>query len=109
MYAIFRDRGRQHRASKGSTILIDQRADDGPGTEVIFDQVLLIGSETGGDATVGAPTVAGATVRGTVLGEIKAKKIKVFTYKPRKKSSRKRKGHRQRYTRLRIEAIEAGS
>ena len=108
MYAIFRDRGRQHRASQGSTILIDQRPEQ-TGTEVVFDQVLLVGSETGGDATVGTPTVAGATVRGTVLGEIKGKKIKVFTYKPRKKSSRKRKGHRQRYTRLRIEAIEAGS
>lgn len=108
MYAIIRDRGQQYRVSQGDTILM-ARHDQDDSSEVVFDQVLMVGLDGDGNATVGTPTIDGAQVRATVLGNIKAKKIKVGTYKPRKKTSRTRMGHRQTYTRLRIEAIEPGS
>ena len=61
----------------------------------------------GESTTVGAPYVEGATVEATVLKNGKAKKITVFTYKPKKASSHKKQGHRQPYTKVRIEAIKA--
>ncbi len=109
MYAIFRDRGRQYRVTNGSTILLDRRPGSEPGSQVVFDEVLLVGAEGDGATQVGTPTVAGAVVKASVLGEIKGKKIKIFKYKRRKKSSRKRAGHRTIYTRLRIDAIETGA
>ena len=66
-----------------------------------FD-VLMLGDE--GNVTIGAPTVKGAKVEGTVLKNGKGKKINIFTYKPKKSSSR-RKGHRQPYTKVQIGEI----
>ena len=104
MYAIIKDRGRQYRVTTGSTILIDKRPD--AAGEIEFDQVLVLGHEGDGDAKICAPTVDGAKVTATILGEVRGKKIKIFKYKPRKKTTRQRQGHRQRYTRVRIESIE---
>ena len=69
-----------------------------------FDQVLAVGKDDG--VVVGAPTVAGATVTGKVLRNGKAKKITVFTYRPKKGSARKL-GHRQPYTKVEIQSIKA--
>jgi len=72
------------------------------GADVVFDRVLLVG---GDETRLGAPVVEGASVKGTVLGEFKDRKIVVFKKKRRKKYRRKQ-GHRQRYTDVRVESIE---
>lgn len=104
MYAIVRDRGMQYRVEQGQTLQID-RLDAEPGSEIEFAEVLLIGgTET---VQVGTPLVSGASVRARVLGLFKGKKILVFRYR-RKKRFRRRKGHRQQYTRIQIREILAG-
>ena len=72
--------------------------------EVVFDKVMVVGKDDG--VVVGTPTVAGATVTAKVLKNGKAKKITVFTYKPKKNEKRKL-GHRQPYTKVEISAINA--
>lgn len=74
------------------------------GDTIRLDQVLLLSSDKG--VSVGTPTVAGAAVRATVLGDERGRKLIVFKYK-RKNRYQIKTGHRQTYTRLRIEAIEA--
>lgn len=71
---------------------------------VNFDQVLVVGKDEG--MVVGAPTVDGAVVTGKVLKNGKSKKVTVFTYRPKKGSSRKL-GHRQPYTKVEIQSIKA--
>ncbi len=71
--------------------------------KVVFDEVILVGGES---TKVGAPTVAGATVEGTVEKHGKQKKVVTFKYKPKKHSHRKQ-GHRQPYTKVVIDAINA--
>ncbi len=73
------------------------------GEKVVFDEVILVGGES---TKVGAPTVAGATVEGTVEKHGKQKKVVTFKYKPKKHSHRKQ-GHRQPYTKVVIDAINA--
>ena len=72
--------------------------------EITFDKVIMVGKDDG--VKVGAPYVDGASVKATLLKNGKAKKITVFTYKP-KKSSKRKMGHRQPYSQVRIEAINA--
>jgi large subunit ribosomal protein L21 len=104
MYAIVRDRGMQYRVEQGQMLRID-RLDAEPGSEIEFEEVLLIG---GSEAIrVGTPLVSGASVRARVLGLFKGKKIVVFRYR-RKKRFRRRTGHRQQYTRVQIQEILAG-
>ncbi|MBN2489309.1 MAG: 50S ribosomal protein L21 [Planctomycetes bacterium] len=100
-YAVFKTGGRQLRAAPGDTVLVD-RLDAEPGEEVRFDQVLLIG---GDDLKVGDPLVAGAAVVARVEAEVKGDKLVVFKFKRRKTYARKR-GHRERYTRLKVTRIE---
>ena len=75
------------------------------GDPVVFDRVLAVGE--GDSLRVGSPTVQGAQVRGTVLEHRRGKKVLVYLYKKRKNSNRKRRGHRQEHSTVRIEAIEA--
>ena len=75
-----------------------------PEQEVVFDKVMVVGKDDG--VVVGTPTVAGATVSAKVLKNGKAKKVTVFTYKPKKNEKRKL-GHRQPYTKVEISAINA--
>jgi large subunit ribosomal protein L21 len=103
MYAIIEDQGRQYTVRAGDVIRID-RKDANEKEQVTFDRVLLVRSDE--DARVGTPTVDGAKVTATVLGEIKAAKIIVRKFK-RRKNYRRKQGHRQRYTQVRIDAIEA--
>ena len=100
-YAIFENGGKQYKAVPGTTVDIDSMPTEA-GTEVEFDQVLLISDD--GDVQVGAPVVDGAKVKATVEKHFKTKKIIVFKYIPSKRY-RKTQGHRQQYTRVRINEI----
>jgi large subunit ribosomal protein L21 len=102
VYAVISDRGRQATVRVGDLLSIDHRAGAEPGSEVRFEQVLLVGGE--GAPTVGAPTVTGATVSAKVLGQVQGKKVIAFRFK-RRKNVRVKRGHRQRYTRVEITAI----
>lgn len=103
MYAIMETGGKQYRVSVGDVVFVeklDVAADD----VVTFDKVVAVSKDD--KLTVGAPYVEGANVSAKVLKNGKAKKITVFTYKPKKDSKRKM-GHRQPYTQVRIDAINA--
>ena len=102
MYAVINDRGKQYTVKAGERLRVD-RMDVDAGEGVTFDRVLLVG---GDDLQIGRPVVEGASVQCTVLGEHKDAKIIVFKKKRRKKYRRKQ-GHRQRYTDVRIDKIEA--
>ena len=102
MYAIIETGGKQIKVEKGQEIYIEKlgvEADD----VFTFDKVLFVG---GDNVKVGVPFVEGATVKATVVKNGKAKKITVFKYKA-KKNYRKKQGHRQPYTKVVIEAINA--
>ena len=103
-YAIIEQGGKQYKAVPGSTIEVDRMPVE-EGAAVELDQVLLVAD--GDQITVGTPTVDGAKVQATVEAHIKGPKIIVFKYNPRKRYRRK-KGHRQQYTRLRIQDIVFG-
>ena len=103
MYAVICTGGKQYRVSEGDVVFIE-KLDAEVDATVNFDQVLAVGKDDG--VVVGAPTVAGATVTGKVLRNGKAKKITVFTYRPKKGSARKL-GHRQPYTKVEIRSIKA--
>jgi large subunit ribosomal protein L21 len=103
MYAIVQTGGKQYKVSEGDTLFIEKLEAEA-GTEVNFDQVLLVSKD--GNVVVGSPVVAGASVTATVLKNGKAKKIIVFKYKS-KKNYRKKAGHRQPYTQVQIAKINA--
>jgi len=101
MYAIIEKGGKQYKAVPGTTIEVDRMQIE-EGTQIDFDQVLLVANED--DVKVGTPTVKGANVKATVLEHFKGRKIIVFKYKPRV-NYRRKQGHRQQYTRLQIDEI----
>lgn len=103
MYAIIKTGGKQYRVSEGDVITIEKLDVAADGT-VSFDEVVTVVKD--GDVKVGTPLVDGAKVTGTVLEHGKAKKILVFKYKA-KSNYRRRQGHRQPFTKVRIEKIEA--
>ena len=101
MYAVVRSGGRQYRASVGDTVLVE-RLGAPVGQQLEMDQVLLIAD--GEQVTVGRPVVEGAKVLATVVAQEKGPKVRVFKYRP-KQRYRRRAGHRQWYTRLRVDQI----
>lgn len=102
MYAIIKTGGKQVKVEQGQSIFVE-KLDAQEGDKVTFDQVVLVG----GDATkVGTPFIDGATVEATVEKQGRGKKVVTFKYKRRKDSHRKQ-GHRQPYTKLTIDAINA--
>lgn len=104
MYAVLSTGGKQYRVEAGTTLMLE-RLDGAPGVagdRVTFERVLLIGD--GDDVTIGTPTVAGASVSATVLGEALGPKLVIFKFKQKVKY-RRRTGHRQHMTRVRIDAI----
>jgi large subunit ribosomal protein L21 len=104
MYAVIQDRGKQYTVKAGDRLRVDRIAVDA-GALVVFERVLLVGGADGG-VRVGQPAIEGAAVKGKALGEHKDRKIVVFKKKRRKKYRRKQ-GHRQRYTDVLVESIEA--
>jgi large subunit ribosomal protein L21 len=104
VYAIIRDRGMQYRVEQGQVLTIDLIEAAEAGSQIELGEVLLIGD--GETVKVGAPLVSGATVRAEVLGERKGEKLVIFRYR-NKKRYRRRTGHRQRYTQIKISEIIA--
>ena len=101
MYAVVSSGGKQYRVEAGSTLTLE-RLDGEPGASFTFDRVLLIGD--GEDVTVGTPVVPGASVSATVLGQALGPKLVIFKFKQKVKY-RRRTGHRQHLTRVRIDEI----
>lgn len=101
-YAIVQSGGRQHRCEEGGAIEVDRLALEAGATHTLT-QVLLLADDTG--VKVGTPTVAGATVTATVVDQVKGPKLFAFRYKA-KERQKKRIGHRQTFTKLKIEKIE---
>lgn len=102
MYAVIETGGKQYKVQYGDVIYIEKLAAEQDAT--VEFKVVALGGEEG--LKVGAPFVEGASVTGKVLKNGKQKKITVFTYKP-KKSVKRKMGHRQPYTKVQIEAINA--
>ncbi len=103
MYAIIETGGKQFRVEEGLELNI-QKMDVEAGTKVDLDKILLIGQ--GEDIKIGAPYVEGAKVACTILEHGRDKKIIVFK-KRRRQDSQTKQGHRQDYTRIKVEAIQA--
>jgi len=101
MYAVFRTGGKQYRAEPGKKIRIPS-LDVEPGESITFDDVLL--ASDGSEVQVGAPTVAGAKVKVEILRHGRDKKIIVFKRK-RRKNYRRKQGHRQGFTEVRVDEI----
>ena len=102
MHAIIETGGKQYKVAEGDVLFIEKLPQEA-GDAIKFDKVLAI---LGDAPKFGAPVVEGASVDASVVKNGKGKKIPVFTYKPKKSSSRKM-GHRQAYTQVRIESIKA--
>ncbi len=102
MYAIIATGGKQYKVSEGDIIRVEKLGVESGGT-VTFDQVLAVNN---GSLVVGNPTVANATVSASVVKEGRAKKIIVYKYK-RKTGYHKKNGHRQSFTEVKIDKIQA--
>jgi large subunit ribosomal protein L21 len=103
MYALVEFKGKQYKAEKGAVLKVD-RIDAEPGAAVDIDSVLLVSNGAEGSVTVGAPYVQGARVSAVVESHGKEDKIIVFKYMP-KKDYRRKQGHRQQYSIIKIEDI----
>ena len=103
MYAIVKTGGKQYKVAQGDVLFVE-KLEANEGDVVTLDQVLAVAGENG--ITVGAPVVEGATVTAKVVAQGKAKKVIVYKYKA-KKDYRRKQGHRQPYTKLVIESINA--
>ena len=103
MYAVIETGGKQYKVQEGDVVFIEKLEAD-EGSVVTFEKVLAVSSE--GNVTFGSPIVASASVNGKVLGHGKDKKIIIFKYKA-KKNYRNKTGHRQPYTKVQIDKINA--
>jgi large subunit ribosomal protein L21 len=103
MYAIMTSGGKQYRVQEGDVLRLE-KLDGDVGASVSFDQVLMVSD--GEEVQLGRPVLEGATVHAHIVEQDKAKKILVFKYK-RRKRYRKKQGHRQPFTAVRIDKIEA--
>ena len=104
MYAVIRAGGRQLRVSVGDVVRVDKLEGE-IGAPVVFDRVLAVGGT--GDPRVGRPLLDGAAVRGSIVEQDRGKKIVTYVYKKTQNANRRQRGHRQDYTAVKIEAIEA--
>jgi large subunit ribosomal protein L21 len=105
MYVIVQTGGKQFRAEKDETLIVEKLEGE-PGTKIELEEVLMVCD--GDKVKVGSPFVKGAKVRAEIVRQGKAKKIVGFNYKP-KKNERKRWGHRQPQTHLKVTEVLAGS
>jgi large subunit ribosomal protein L21 len=102
MYAIVESGGKQYKVQEGATITVDLLSAEA-GSEFVLDKVLMVG---GADTKFGAPYVDGAKVTCQVAGHVKGPKVVVF-HKWRRNDSHKKQGHRQGYTQLTVQSIQA--
>ena len=103
MYAVVRDRSRSLTLRPGEELWVDRLPDAEPGSTHTFEEVQLLKREDG-SVEIGTPSVSGASVTAEVVGEVKDKKIYIQHFR-RRKNSRTRTGHRQKYTHLRVTGI----
>ena len=103
MYAVIKTGGKQYKVAAGENIKVEQIAAE-VGQELVLDQVLAVGS--GAELKVGAPWVAGASVKATVVAQGRHDKVRIFKMR-RRKHYQKHGGHRQAYTELQINAVDA--
>jgi len=103
VYAIVKTGGKQYRVEEGQVLRVE-RLEAGSGQDVTLDEVLLVATDQ--ETRIGSPRVAGASVLGKVLEHGRGAKVRVFHYKKRK-HFRKTRGHRQDFTALKIEKIQA--
>jgi len=104
MYAVVKTGGKQYRVEQGQTIRVE-RLDGDVGSSVEIPDVLLLAD--GDNVTIGRPLVKGARVSAQITQQAKHRKVLIYKYK-RRKGYRRKQGHRQPYTALKITAIEAG-
>ena len=104
MFAVIETGGKQLRVKVGDLVRVETVEGD-VGSEWVFDRVLMVGEGEG--VQVGAPVVESAKVRGSIVEHGRAKKVLIYDYKKRQNSNRGRMGHRQNYTAVKIEAIDA--
>ncbi len=102
MYAVVEQGGKQYRVAEGDTIRIE-KTEGTPGDEILLEKVLLVQEQDG--VRVGKPFLEGVRVRAEILAQRREKKIVVFKFK-RRKGYKRKNGHRQHYTGIRIKAIE---
>lgn len=102
MYAVIKTGGKQYNVEVGTTLFVEKLEAE-VGEKIEFDEVLLV--KDGENLKVGQPNLEGAKVIATVEGQGRGKKVTIFKFKA-KKNYRKKKGHRQPFTRVKIEAIE---
>lgn len=98
MKAVIKTGGKQYYVEEGSIIYVE-KLDGNANDKVTFEEVLMLGEK------LGTPFVKGAKVEGEIVKHGKNKKIKIFTYKPNTTSTRKKQGHRQPYTEVKITKI----
>lgn len=103
MYAVIKTGGKQYRVAQGETLQVEKLTGN-PGEAISFDQVLLIGGD--GTPKVGAPLVKGASVKAEIVAQGRDPKIIVFKFR-RRKNYRRKTGHRQPHTQVKITGIEA--
>ena len=103
MYAVIETGGKQYQVKEGDVVFIEKLSAEADET-VTFDKIVAGGADDG--IKIGTPYVDGAKVEAKVIKNGKSKKITVFTYKP-KKGEKRKQGHRQPYTQVRIEAVKA--
>ena len=105
MYAVIKSGGKQHKVSEGEEILLEKLSLD-EGEVIEFSEVLAVNKD--GNLNIGKPLLEGAVVKGKVINHLKTKKITVIKMK-RRKDYRKKQGHRQNLTKVKIESISYGS
>ena len=105
MYAVIKSGGKQHKVSEGEEILLEKLSLD-EGEAIEFSEVLAVNKD--GNLNVGKPLLEGAVVKGKVMNHLKTKKITVIKMK-RRKDYRKKQGHRQNLTKVKIESISYGA
>jgi len=108
MYAVFRSGGKQYRVSPGSSVRLEKLPGE-VGSPITLDEVLMLGPDAAtpeeGKVEIGSPTVDGARVTGTITAQGRGPKLTVFKMK-RRKGYRRKYGHRQDYTEIRVDQIE---
>ena len=105
MYAVIQTGGKQYRVEQGEVLRVEKLAGDA-GSKVTFETLLF--ADDGGNVRIGQPKVAGVSVDAEIVEQGRGKKITIFKYK-RRKSYRRKQGHRQAFTALKVTSIKAGA